>query len=361
MGRLAIPNAQHCIKHITTTPASSLVKSISLYSAFEPRSAPFTARPKKAKDPNYLPLTELKMIGLYSPLDSERHEARLVTIFPGLSNDPISCTLSVISNDDPPEYDALSYVWGTLEVVSPIFVDAFEIPVTQNLSIALRHLRYQDRPRTMWIDALCINQQDAQERIEQVQLMGDIYAKAERVLVWLGLRTQDLDKAMDLINELASAQHIATLPKPRSLGTAVHYDQPEDDDIKKLDPLQKYVDSAWFRRTWVLQEVSLARKAILCCGDRHIEWDDITNFLTWRQHHMECCIDILPLRPKKALMDSVNKMGWLQGIRSHLAADGILGLTLLESEARNRSCTDDHDRIYGYLGIMKKLFICPDY
>jgi hypothetical protein len=116
-------------------------------------------------------------------------------------------------------YEALSYIWGAednpLEVLiemSKSIDDMGEVlieisgstnppqyaklPVRQNLEGALRHLRYTNTPRTLWIDAICINQGDISERGEQVSRMKDIFRSAERVLFWIGPATDGSQHAM---------------------------------------------------------------------------------------------------------------------------------------------------------------------
>lgn len=92
------------------------------------------------------------------------------------------------SLDEPPQYEALSYVWGKPNNVSPILLNGRVWNVTANLELALRHFRRYEKGehRTLWVDALCINQGDIPERNQQVSIMRDIYNGAQDVLVWLG-------------------------------------------------------------------------------------------------------------------------------------------------------------------------------
>lgn len=90
-----------------------------------------------------------------------------------------------------PAFEALSYTWGSLQ--SPetaLHCDPdnqiTEFSLGQNLACAFRHLRYMDRPRRLWVDAVCINQDDLEERSTQVLRMGPIYSRAQRVLAWIG-------------------------------------------------------------------------------------------------------------------------------------------------------------------------------
>ena len=111
---------------------------------------------------------------------------RLVKIQPGNPSNIIQCELGIVDLKYRPPYEALSYVWGNPELCVNIICNGHPKSVTSNLGAALRRLRYQDEERTFWIDALCINQENSNERSQQVAYMKEIYSQARRVVVWLG-------------------------------------------------------------------------------------------------------------------------------------------------------------------------------
>lgn len=135
-----------------------------------------------------------------SPVSEHRHKPlgssdsiRVLDLLP--SPNPVArlrCNLREVSLDDGEiaSYEALSYVWGSPEGSQAITCDGQHLLVTPNCHDALRRLRYRSRERTLWIDAICIDQQkgdiSTQERLRQVARMGDIYEKASRVVIWLG-------------------------------------------------------------------------------------------------------------------------------------------------------------------------------
>ena len=141
---------------------------------------------------------------------------------------PIKCQLFNYSLDGsdkgPPQYEALSYVWGNPENTLPIFIDEHQFNITENLYAALRRLR--DRSiEWIWIDAICINQQDQQERGHQVRSMAKIYGRAHRVVVWLGEAADGSDRAFEEIrarkkwlnssgNEIIQQAVLALLQRP---------------------------------------------------------------------------------------------------------------------------------------------------
>jgi len=103
---------------------------------------------------------------------------------------------------DSPRYEALSYTWGDERAETLISIDDGLFLVRRNLDCALKQLRYDYEPRTLWIDAIRINQSDVDERGDQVSQMGSIYSKANDVVVWLGEATNDSNQGMDFLNEI---------------------------------------------------------------------------------------------------------------------------------------------------------------
>ena len=99
---------------------------------------------------------------MYAKLDVDRRQIRLASVLPGRWSENVCCKLTVVSLDDKPSYEALSYVWGALSDKVPIYLEGVEFPVTKSLHLALRRLRHVDKIRYMWVDALCINQSDSE-------------------------------------------------------------------------------------------------------------------------------------------------------------------------------------------------------
>jgi hypothetical protein len=138
----------------------------------------------------------------YRPLERARREIRLLQILPRHSEavnaddaDSIQCALEHASLDDKPEFQALSYTWGDASRVRKITLNGAVVTVTENLELALRHLQSGSLVKRLWVDAICINQQDDHERSAQVQQMRTIYESASLVIVWLGPAADDSDLA----------------------------------------------------------------------------------------------------------------------------------------------------------------------
>ncbi|KAJ8064481.1 hypothetical protein OCU04_006815 [Sclerotinia nivalis] len=145
------------------------------------------------------------MIPYPKPLSLSHREIRCLILQPLSSGTSIQCTVETISLLSNPEYEALSYVWGDASIQRTIIFNEIPFSVTQNLAIALHHLRLSDKPRRLWVDALCINQSDVKERNEQVRLMGEIYSMAKPVLIWLGESFEGSDEIFISMSKIADA------------------------------------------------------------------------------------------------------------------------------------------------------------
>jgi len=256
-----------------------------------------------------------------------------------------------------PKYEALSYTWCTpldpetvhiATVGSSSSASSSTLPVRQSLASALRHLRYGDRPRTMWIDAICINQSDVEERNEQVIRMADIYRLAQRVIAWLGPDSADGSQAIQVLDFLGSQFVVtvdnAVLAAPDATErnwdhrTALPYDHDTWMRISKL------LDRDYFRRLWIIQEIQLAKEVVLCCGESTARWDHFCNavhFLYTNQHVEQSLIPKMKLRTVKRL----TQMGFNYPISWHI-------LNLVDG----RRCSDQRDLVYGLLGLLPASF-----
>ena len=138
-----------------------------------------------------------------SPLVTAQREIRILALAPGIGDSVLRGDLIVESlNDDDLQYTALSYTWSGPISQCSIVIGGVPLCITENLELALRRIRGPNRPKNVWIDAICINQSDNEEKGVQVSMMGDIYANAARTIVWLGKQSADSDIAMDFIHSL---------------------------------------------------------------------------------------------------------------------------------------------------------------
>ena len=113
---------------------------------------------------------------------------RIFILEPGDIGDSLQGSLKTYSRDNAPPYEALSYVWGSPHRTESMECNGQNFPITESLDAALRHNRSSCSPRLFWIDQICINQSDLDERRQQVTIMREIYADAKMVTAWLGMK-----------------------------------------------------------------------------------------------------------------------------------------------------------------------------
>ncbi|KAK4693443.1 hypothetical protein P7C71_g3957, partial [Lecanoromycetidae sp. Uapishka_2] len=210
---------------------------------------------------------------IYSPLDEEASEIRLMTLHPSeRAWSKICVTLEnhVLREGETPPYEALSYTWGTPKWPLKIFVQGDQnasLNVTQNLESALRHLRYADRPRVMWIDATCVDQQNLEERSQQVKRMADVFRLAGRVLIWLGPEADDSTLALRTLADVGSkvtADWTAQMMAPKGDADDEWIDPKFDFpfDNNTWTAINALLYRPWFERLWIWQEVRFASSVL---------------------------------------------------------------------------------------------------
>ncbi|KAH6716460.1 heterokaryon incompatibility protein-domain-containing protein [Leptodontidium sp. MPI-SDFR-AT-0119] len=198
--------------------------------------------------------------------------------------------LITVKIDEAPEYDALSYTWGTREQTVPVLIGDRRILVTPNLAVVLQYMRASKEDglkRWLWIDQICINQEDLAERAQQVQLMREIYEKSAETTIWLGLNQQLLrrleDRLFSKVWPYVKDDVRNSLLPDLLLATKRPADIPKyEDDIWK--DLAHFLDRAWFRRIWVVQEarVSSNKSSVnVRLANSRIGWHNLALVMTW--------------------------------------------------------------------------------
>ncbi|KAJ3561111.1 hypothetical protein NPX13_g9070 [Xylaria arbuscula] len=116
----------------------------------------------------------------FLPIDSSKGEIRLLKIEPGRDGEVIQCSYRLTTVNGDIQYETLSYVWGDLNANKSIIVEGTEVGLTDNLFNALSRIRHASEPRYIWVDALCINQEDGAEKMSQVDMMHKIFSESLR-------------------------------------------------------------------------------------------------------------------------------------------------------------------------------------
>ena len=207
-----------------------------------------------------------------SPKMTDTHEIRIFELLPGSNDEPIRGLLTIEHLWDDPRYEALSYAWGTSATMKSIQLNETEFGITPNLEAALLDLRYQKEPRRLWIDALCINQNDPLEKEGQVKLMSEIYPAAENVLCWLGPEADESDFVFEKLQEMAESKMVSSIrsePGDRDhLNAAQEFDNEHQSEIGRFSvALFKLLSRPWWSRLWTCQEFALTlRDPKIICG-----------------------------------------------------------------------------------------------
>ena len=282
---------------------------------------------------------------MYGALVTGRSEIRVLDLHPGPQDDTIRCSLRQVSLDSSPQYKALSYTWGNVAQTRPILVDGQRFEATVNLASALSHLRSQTDVLTIWVDAVCINQQNNSEVNDQVRRMKSIYNSAERVIVWLGEEQPEDAAAIALIKEIfdnidsdewfaAVLQDSATPAKIMAVSSILARD--------------------YWSRAWVVQETMFNKDITVHCGALTIPWRslDFSGIIEKRGEDL-------------AKLDVDSASVFRNGGAGTLGDPGIGGITspsdLLRTLIWNRQlyATDPRDKVYAFTGLLDAC--CPQF
>ena len=286
-------------------------------------------------------------------------EIRLIRLLPSKSRAvPIECellyrTFKSVKGD----YEALSYVWvdsngieGVHQLPSHITLNGHAFHITPNLHAALRRLRDLSHDRTLWIDQICINQADIQERNRQVDRMTLIYGYAKRTVIWLGEEACESFRAVLLLRGLARVAREKDYEAMLAAATR------EFSDISRWKALGLLFKRAWWHRTWVVQECAVTKDLVVICGYRDISWKDLMSAvmvigLLREKNLMPLCVyrvdnsSVSALHKSRLLVaargDSTMKSA---SERSHF--DSLLDVL---TRYRSRQASNARDKVYALL------------
>jgi Heterokaryon incompatibility protein (HET) len=197
-------------------------------------------------------------VGLYQPLQCPQG-TRLLKIQPGAPKSQLILDLVEASLLDNPKYDAISYTWGHAASTIPVRINDKVIYLRRNLHSFLLRLRDRNHTHFLWVDAISIRQDDNEEKSREVGMIGNIFCKAKRVLVWLGEHAYESES---LFKPWPKPQY---QPKSRDLSW--------EDQKKRFAVWSGFFSCRYWRRLWVVQELILAKSIEVSCGDSHATWE----------------------------------------------------------------------------------------
>lgn len=219
----------------------------------------------------------------HAPLDHDQNSIRLMKITAVGNDGQIHCTI-IHTTTDYPHYTCLSYCWGSPDATENIFIDGKTYTVRRNLHSYLQCIgRFEPDRDYYWIDALCIDQDNPEERNHQVRLMGSIYSSAARVIAWLGPVPDNMKLALRWLGCLFFQGTYDTgmvqlyLPHNIYLAQGDHCSKYDGEDASDfVDFVSK---NEYWGRAWITQEIILSKKVLLRLNNYLIEYKDLLQAL----------------------------------------------------------------------------------
>lgn len=305
---------------------------------------------------------------------------RLLDVHASLHREtPIRVSLRAETLDNPVPYEAVSYSWaaedGDSSLSGSVEVDGALIRVTSNCEAAIRRLRDESSARCLWIDAVCIDQSSIDEKRRQVPMMGEIYSKAQQVLLWIGESSLELDPAsgrpytdigIEFIRQIGTEAN-QTLESTWSVGhyqgllrKAVRADRGSRAITAALKGVAQVFYRRWWTRLWAIQEVAVAQSATLICGEAKADFSNVEAFLDCLSHpstELDETIGILGIAStyvtaRSAIQDEIQRQRSAHPRQSEFWRPGCKALWILELGRRN-TATDPRDKIFGLLGLFE--------
>ncbi|KAK0374398.1 heterokaryon incompatibility protein [Colletotrichum limetticola] len=310
-------------------------------------------------------------------------------------SNPLKCALSTTPIATPRLYKALSYTWGTSRATHSIDIEGASLLITASLDTALRHIRRKDEPVTLWIDQICINQEDGAEKGNQVALMTQIYTKAEQVIVWLGPAENNSDALMECLQEIGqeaadlNIESYLTKERLPLLHRIMRNENPEDPVTMQYQPLMAkavakfrpllhemiaWNERVWFTRVWIIQEQALGSDPFFLCGYKTVRldliplatlvWDGCMSTLsvpTETSEFRQLLLKAQQRRLSPLMSLRRRRRNFVKGIGPGDDFYYVLKKAYVDGAAQ---VTNIRDRIYGLLSIANdadKLGITPDY
>ena len=289
----------------------------------------------------------------HDPLDLSQHSIRVFDLLPLDVSGKIQCRLRHISLTDSTNIAAVSYECGSPESQKhQIWVNGKSYHVLDNLHVFLANLlklHPDDGYRNLWIDAVCIDSHNLQERGHQVQQMKHIYKNAANVLIWLGPSNARSDRLFDFLNTLDNPESSENANQSVAQMTKEQWNMSQEKLLHAGVDIWRACASlsnrTYWTRLWIIQEILLARWPILVCGSKRAPWQ------SWA-----VSLDVLETFKDQTLTWTC----WLHDSSANFicrqwfsTSDGVASDHLMKLVVRFRqsNCSDTRDHIFGLIGL----------
>ncbi|KAI1426993.1 hypothetical protein F5Y12DRAFT_793314 [Xylaria sp. FL1777] len=276
-------------------------------------------------------------------------EIRLLVLAPGRSYHPLKGVVFTLPFDDNmPPYRTLSYVWGdNVEPKCPLKTPHGVISLNLPLQKALIEIRHEKIPLVLWVDAICINQDNHKEKAQQIRLLPEIFQRATCTLGFLGtdakaelgMKTLLQIRAVRLYGSQSKELPEAVRPIPSSWG---EQKIPAAEDPVWEDVIE-FLRNQWFRRVWIVQEAVLAPTLVLVCGKWMADWYDVVRAIQAVETEV-AGLDATVLKPFMAIAK-------LRQLEANSHRYGRLYLFDLLESFRHAKSTMRRDRFFALLGL----------
>jgi Heterokaryon incompatibility protein (HET) len=281
----------------------------------------------------------------HEPLPLE-YDTRMLVICPGAYGEQIEVKVVPVESLAKAEYDALSYEWGEKKLTHFLSCGGRQIRVRANLHAALQRIRSRDKEQMIWVDAVCIDQENEDEKPHQFRKMTEIYSHAQQVIVWLGEECYHDHLVSSSLERLRTWQFNGIRGWIR-LNDGSCWAGSGMVDLLDFDhePLIRLLhDRGWFRRTWIIQEAALGRKITVHYGERSFPWRDLKRIYSKNLS--------LTLASKGGEADTVRRsldsISLIESVRKKRHSMSVFDCVLATC---SNECSEDQDKIYAVLSL----------
>jgi hypothetical protein len=312
--------------------------------------------------------TDTCFVPSYSSLRED--EIRILILKSGAPDLDLSYRLVTCRHEDQLPYDALSYALGNPEKVMLIECNGQITHIPTNLYTALLYLRYRTEDRILWVDTMCVNQDNLVELGEQVNKMARIFSEARRTLVWLGVRNSLMVSEPLHLLESYHFESGVVGEAPTQIGSldgmvGLDFSKTrKDTSLLKRDwqPLIALLELPWFTRLWVIQEVVCAKRVVVLHGESNISWDTLAKPVKELYHSGLLDADIIS-KGARGIRAGLE----MQYIGEQIRRDNAPSLLHLLLATSLAECSDPRDKVYGVLSMAgdynarDDILLKPDY
>jgi Heterokaryon incompatibility protein (HET) len=280
----------------------------------------------------------------YQTLPSGGHHIRLVKLDEGEKTGEITCSVIQCPISAAPEYEAVSYCWGSPLEKTQVTCDGKALHVPLSLRPFLLRTRAKGRQRTLWIDSICVNQADDGEKASQVREMHQVYRKASRTLIWLG---QDSETSTLGIQFALWLYKLALASEAEKKTWRYWWGKNWECYgifLRQWAAFFELFERPWFSRAWTVQEAVLSSNAWITCGDNAIPWSALVGALLFAFTDQSWIFEFYGTT-------KMNNVLWLYHSQAEVAKGEKRFHYEILTRHRQNIAFDDRDTVFAFRGL----------